>query len=314
VTRYSPSICVRHLVAVVAVASLAVGAGCYNPKIKQGGFLCGPDAGYVQDCPEGFHCDQATFTCKRGAAVDAAVEAKTETKPEVAPEVAMDIRNEQPEVCLMPVAGCTAEAGKKCDPLCQTGCGCHEKCSVNTAGALTCNVPSGPTIRHVGESCDPVVSQGPASQTDDCEPGLACLEQSCGRRCGRFCRSDNDCPNSACTRDIPGGFKVCDVAFSNCNPVKSAGPSGCPGTSLGCYLSSTVTDRTFCDCSFNSVPVNGPCTVSRDCFGGLACVDATGSLDFHCLQVCSLTAPGSGCIGGGTCRPLNGSKMYGYCN
>jgi hypothetical protein len=319
VTTHSRLIGTIYLVAVVAAFGVG-GLGCYNPSVREGGFRCGPEAPFNQDCPEGFHCDKATRTCKRGPATDASVdvpiENRSDTIAEVPLEVAMDHPSEKPEVCLMPMAGCSAaDAGTKCDPVCQSGCGCHEKCSVNTAGTLTCNVPSGPTVRHLGESCDPVVAQGPASQTDDCEPGMVCLDQSCGRRCNRFCWSDADCPNSACvTRGISGGFKVCDVVFSTCNPVKSAGPTGCAGMAVGCYLSSTVTDRTYCDCSFASVPVNGPCTVSRDCFGGLACVDATGSLDFHCLQVCSLMALNSGCVGGGTCRPLNSSKMYGYCN
>ena len=41
-------------------------------------------------------------------------------------------------MCYAPVSGCSPDAGGgKCDPTCQTGCGCREKCSITTAGAFS---------------------------------------------------------------------------------------------------------------------------------------------------------------------------------
>jgi hypothetical protein len=299
----------------LATASLAVlaGIGCYNPKIKPGGLMC--NKLYDQECPEGFYCD-GTF-CQKGPRTDAAVDRPTDVKtempiekaPDVLPDMAVDTGP-----CLSPVAGCTPDmtGGKKCDPLCQTGCGCREKCSVNTPGALTCNVPSGTRVAKVGASCD-FFLDGSAQQSDNCEPGAVCLHESCGDLCARFCRTDADCPGSLCARAIAGGFKVCDVAASDCNPIRGAGPFNCPGMNQACYLSSTTTDRTVCDCPFDGQLEGASCAVSRDCFGGLVCVDPAGGADLRCRRVCSLTGVPGGACTSGTCRPMRDSKKFGFC-
>jgi hypothetical protein len=208
--------------------------------------------------------------------------------------------------------GCTSAAGK-CDPVCQSGCGCHEKCSANTAGTLTCNVPLDSRPRAIGEVCD-IASSGLAAQTDNCAPGLVCFGDACGARCYRFCKTDNDCPMSTCTRDAGGGVKICDVQATACNPINNKMPTGCPGDAQGCYLSSTVTDRTVCDCPFKAQPINGTCVLSRDCLPGLACVDVNGSGSGGlCRPVCGLVA-GANDPCPGSCMALKGSKKYGYCN
>src|SRR6267142_1478334 len=149
--------------AFLAISATLGAAGCYNPTFTNP-FKC--NAMYKAgsgDCPDGFHCSAGL--CIRGAETpvepsvepppDARVEvhpdAAADTKPDVVPEAQPDV----PQVCNMPVTGCAPVSGGKCDPVCQTGCaGCHEKCSANTSGALTCNVPLNSRPRALGESCD----------------------------------------------------------------------------------------------------------------------------------------------------------------
>jgi hypothetical protein len=306
----------------VLLAAVALAAGCYNPKIKPGGLRCNTEFSAEYECPEGHYC-LGGFCQKKGAPI---VDSGTGDKPSTDGKVdGVDAPVEKPvtpdagpdAMCLQPVAGCTPVAGK-CDPMCQTGCGCQEKCSISSAGALTCVVPGGSIRAKEGRSCD-FFFEGTANQTDNCEPGLVCLHDACGDLCARFCRTNADCPNSLCTRNLPGGLKACDVSTVECNPVKVQGSmTGCPGITQGCYLSSTVKDRTVCDCSSGGQAENSSCTLSRECFPGLACVDPTGAgSDFRCRRVCSLTAASgtpNGCNPGFTCRPFLESQKYGYCN
>jgi hypothetical protein len=220
-------------------------------------------------------------------------------------------------VCInTPVSGCTPDTtNRKCDPVCQVGCGCTEKCSSNTAGTLTCNAPL-PALRPkmLGEGCNPS-SPGSAAQTDDCAPGLVCLQDACSQRCYHFCKTDADCPLSTCTRDAGGGVKVCDVQAATCNPIKNNGmPSGCPGDAQRCFLvsNSPVLDRTVCDCP-GAGPPNSQCTFSRDCFPGLVCVDVGGTGNAICRPVCSLAAGANDCVAT-TCTPYKQSKKFGFCN
>jgi hypothetical protein len=312
------------LLGVLGVAGVSA---CYNPTFK-GSFKCNHLYYAGQgDCPDGYSCSPATDLCVKGSvsAIDGggqdlpAEKPAMETHPEVAmdvpPEATPDLPAEAPPVCIPPVQPCTSDMSKKCDPLCQTGCNCQEKCSAITTGAmsgtLTCNVPLPSRARALGEACD-VSSGGTAQQTDNCAPGLVCRDDACGSRCYKLCKIDADCPMSTCTIDLGGGTKVCDVQATTCNPVgNSSTPMGCPGMVQGCYLSTTVTDRTVCDCPFKAGGPQASCVISRDCFPGLVCVDATGTGNATCHQACNIASPD---CGGLTCMPFNRSKKYGFCN
>jgi hypothetical protein len=174
---------------------------------------------------------------------------------------------------------------------------------------LTCNVPLALRAKALGEGCNPS-SVGLAAQTDDCMPGLVCLQDACGPRCYHFCKSDADCPLSTCTRDT-GGVKVCDVQQSACNPVRGMA-TGCPADAQACFVLPNGLDQTLCDCP-GAGPLNSVCTFSRDCFPGLVCVDTGGTGTATCRPTCSLAPTASDC-GAGTCNPIKGSKKYGYCS
>jgi hypothetical protein len=303
----------RALAVLVAVLGVA---GCYNPTIK-GAFKCNPDYVAPDDCPAGYHCVGA-LCVKAGAVVDSGVDKTIPVDMKPAMDVPMDVPPPPVDmgapVCLMPVQGCTADTTKMCDPVCQSGCtGCQEKCSVNSKGALTCNVAGAGRTRGAFEFCD-ISSDGSAAQKDNCAPGSVCRVDGCPQpRCYHFCKTNDDCPKSACITDVGSGVKVCDVDYVACNPVKNNGmPDGCGTDSdtLACYLSPTAKDSTFCDCPFMAQGVNASCVVSRDCFAGLVCAGAIPT----CHKACGLLAGISLDCPGSTCVPLNGSTKFGYCN
>ncbi len=202
-----------------------------------------------------------------------------------------------------------------CDPYCQSGCACNQRCLINAAGAPTCSQPLAPGNLAVGQTCV-VASSGTSSQTDACAPGSVCIREACGMHCFTYCRTDADCPNSTCSRPAtelmgnPGGFKVCEVPFATCDPLKPH--MDCPSTAETCYLSSVAADRTFCACHNGDKRENDPCDSTEDCFPGLVCVGAGTAGDSRCRAVCGMgtVIP---CNGNATCRPVNGSKTYGYC-
>lgn len=311
----------NRLLTTLLLATVALVAGCYNPKIKSGNLRCNPD--FEPECPDGHSCVSGRCVKNGTPIVDSGTDMSIDKAPP--PDANVDKHEAGSEtgpdlgMCVTSVAGCTPDAAGKCDPLCQTGCGCKEKCSVvtsgPTSGALTCVVPGGNIRAKEGRACD-FYFDGTPNQSDNCDPGLICLHDACGDVCARFCKTNADCPNSLCNRALPGGAKVCDVSTVECNPVKTANwVTGCQGSNQNCYLSASVMDRTVCDCSAGSQTELGSCTTSRDCFGGLVCADPSGAgLDLRCRRVCSLTATPSGCPVGFTCRAHLESKKYGYCN
>jgi hypothetical protein len=286
---------------------MAMGLGCYKPDIEEGGLWCAPVT--EKRCPDGFFC-HTSGRCRKGAATDggAAPDLVGDMAPrDTAPVVDMAVER----MCVTPVPNCAPLAGGKCDPVCQTGCGCREHCSVNGGGALTCNEPLAGGIG-LGKSCD-ISAAGSPSQTDNCAPGLVCFTEGCGSHCFKHCRIDADCVNATCSRQIGGGHKVCEVPFVTCNPMESGRAAGCAADAQVCYLSTLQPDKTFCDCPVAAVGENGACSAPQDCVRGLVCVDATNSMDFRCRRVCNLSGPGNNCPNL-SCRPILDSKMYGYCN
>jgi len=295
------------------VVSGSVVASCYKPTI--GDLLKCADAG-AHACPEGFQCDSSGY-CRRHpneGGVD---------RPD-ADVGDGSVVDEPKPICLDggPRPGCDPSDAGVCDPFCQTGCdGCRKKCSVNTLQSLTCNdVPTG-SIAGLMQFCNQYSTDLPA-QTDNCGPGQVCIEDGCFPRCYQFCRQDSDCTNAGCNREvIDGGQKICDVPFVDCTPLGGSMNMGCGvGGTMACYLSSSHPNRTICDCPFMAVGANGPCTRSRDCIPGLACVDRGPMQPGICLQVCRLNTDDCGTGNPEACRqyagkPTNTVKhpTFGFC-
>ena len=306
---------------VALLAGLAPGAGCYKPKIKDGGLKCNMDAGIAKACPEGFRCDFSDMMCWRMPR-DGGVDRDADM---------MEVPSEPPPICFDARPDCTPAPGL-CDPFCQAGCGCQEKCSVNTIGDLTCNPPRASGFpRGLMQDCMDVVSPGTKMQTDNCAQGTVCLDEGgCFPRCFQFCRTTTDCVNASCTRAVGGvksGQKVCDVPFvDGCVPLPGGLNMGCgPATgTMACYISSSSPTHTICDCPFSNVGSNGACMRSRDCIKGLTCVDKGDGSSPICLQVCRLADRGlNDCPSrlDGSCHKYFGippgtdfNPTYGFCN
>ena len=307
----------RPLALVILVGGVPL--GCYKPHIKDGGLRCNLDAAVGNPCPEGFRCDMsiATPTCWRN--LDGGVDRPFDAGDGGAVDMHVDGLIEKPTtVCFDARPNCTATDAAVCDPFCQSGCGCLEKCSVNTGGAATCNTLAPGQVRGVQQPCE-VLSSGTATQTDQCAQGLVCVDDACGDgtngRCYQFCRSDNDCTDAPCNRDAGGGFRYCDVPFVACTPLPGTKNTGCPGQGLICYIATSDVSREICDCQFppGSIGDGDVCTFSRDCNPGLACVANQLGIKV-CTRVCRLN--GTDCPVG-TCRTLteNGKTnlTFGVC-
>jgi hypothetical protein len=286
---------------------------CYRPNIQDGGFRCNLDAGASHACPEGYSCDTRTVPplCYNGPHDGGVQDVPAEMGPEVQPEAGM----EAPTSCFDARPACDPSDAGTCDPYCQSGCtGCRDKCTVASvdggARYMCLAVPTNP-VNELG-MCDPI--------RDSCGPGLVCMDDNCGDRCYRYCRSDGDCPGASCSNPAPGGLMACDVPNVDCNPMalSAGGQTGCPTTSQGCYISSTHPDHTVCDCTGGGSEKT-PCTRSRSCLPGLLCVDPIGSGSKLCLRVC-LRSNASNCTPDQTCQQYVGSTTtntpnptYGFC-
>jgi hypothetical protein len=324
--------CVLACLAVVlGMAAGGLGLGCYSPNIKDGGLMCAADG----SCPSGFTC--VANRCVRpdsGLDLLAPPDAPGETSPDQ-PEVG-DGATEM--ACVQPVAGCTPlPSTTMCDPVCQTGCGCTQKCSVKHDATIACLPLMGPP-RATWDTCD-IASYGSDLQDDTCVPGDICLQPGgaggAAHSCFQLCRTDKDClalaPTGAdaaadgaappcVSRPVgtaPSGFaapmaRVCDVPYMDCDPVAS---SGCPMARPDCYLVSpdpvTKADRTICDFVEPDTGGNGrACSSSRDCFEKWTCPTGDVPGAGVCHPVCNIAASKcpaatNGCVPYGT--------SYGYC-
>jgi hypothetical protein len=309
-SRGGPSVGSEESLEVGVVVCLLVGLGCYRPTIQDGGFKCNADG---KLCPDGFECDPADMVCRRPGNLGGARDASDGPA-----DAGADAGLDPDAMCFQPVPGCTAATGI-CDPFCQTGCACGEKCLSGADGGLLCNRPLAGALKKAGDACD-ISAPGTRSQSDNCGPGLVCVDDSCNGRCYRYCRSDGDCPDSTCTRSA-GGAKVCDVPTVACDPVGRGATTSCASSAQGCYLADVGggadagggSDRTLCDCPFGAAPEGGTCVSTRDCLPGLVCVAAGDAGGSQCQPVCALDGSGA-CTSGRTCVALNGSTKYGTCS
>ena len=283
-------------VRLLLLGSLLASANCFRPQNLSGRYRCG-DGGA---CPDGLQCDPSSNLCV-GSIGGAGGKGGEGGKGGMGGrDAGVDMPVDRP--CTGAIASCQPSDAGLCDPVCNTGCSCLKKCSVNGNGELTCNVPTTTHSPKLLEACDPTAVS--LAQTDDCAPGQVCIAprgDGCSARCYQFCRTNTDCTNGAsCSIDAGAGYSLCDVPPAQCDPVLNAAAtpqfSHCSGnTFIGCYLSSSTQD-TICDCQDSPPPqstggILQPCTRSRDCFAGLVCYDATGRGKV-CRKVCRL--PGDG--------------------
>jgi hypothetical protein len=279
-------------------------AGCYRPSIVDGKLECGP----ANACPDGFSC--VSGHCWQGGIVSPPDGGSEDT--------GLPVDMSETEVaCVGAVPGCTPSSTGVCDPVCQTGCQCLEKCSISSSGQAACIPVAGP--KAPGDPCN-VTSYGAPGQFDDCAPGAVCLYPggtgSGFSYCFALCASDDTCPGSRCTpRPVAPPLvtgtpmaPVCDRPFEACNPFTNAGCAD----GFVCYLTlpdpASGASRTLCEYVPGSGRLTDTCQSSRECVAKFACPEGARPGAGFCLPVCDPTHP---CSSGGTCKPYG--STYGYC-
>jgi hypothetical protein len=281
--------------ALVAVAATAGSNGCYNPNIVNGGLHCS-EGGM---CPDGFFC-HPSGRCYR-------------------PDSGPTDCGGSTALCADP-----PPSGQACNVICQTGCGCGQRC--NAAGAASRCVAIG--TKTLGQVC--MQTNDHELGFDDCAQGLVCLAEAkeCAavNRCYKLCNDDDQCnqPDSdvLCNipvvpqmMSVPSMFTVCNVPRQDCDPI---GKTGCAG-SLACFFLNT--GKTLCDCPSNSMGLapdkagieGAACTLYSDCKAGLTCITMSvngAPATSVCRTVCNPSK--AACPSGMSCKPM-GAK-YGFCS
>ena len=165
----------------------------------------------------------------------------------------------------------------------------------------------------------------PAARPTTAWPATCAPTTARTRFCREFCASDTDCKQAAvpsgstaepgnvahCVIDITSTtWKVCSVA---CNPVTTAGASGC-AAGMGCTYGGTTGVPEFTDCETVGTAVEGAtCTYTTDCAAGLVCVN--NGTTSHCRDVCRNATPTDCTVSGDVCYAPSGvtSPMFGFC-
>ena len=277
----------RLLLGAAALAcAVAAVAGCYNPHVVSGGLHC---ASTSPQCPDGFSC-VAGF-CVSGSGSGSGGVGGTGAVGGAAGGAG----GSGGGTCANPIVPlCTPTVQMKdgCDPVCQTGCPCGQRCEVTAAG-LTCAAPTGGLT--VGMVCTP--------EADACAPGLTCLHEACGNdlgRCYRFCHPDSTVCGGSGVCGTPvllpdrsdSGQRVCDLSGQNCDPYAG---TGCVDPALVCYALDP--GRNTCDCpSGANAALGAKCNGYSDCAAGLSCLNVGGAQ--QCVKLCESNAdcPTSSCL------------------
>jgi len=326
---------VQHLTWASFVPRLLLGllamslSACYQPSITNGGLLCSKTA---PACPKGYVCSTSGHCYKAGTApigggggqapgsggaggTDGGVDRLDAGSGGSMVDASPDGDGKDAEVCNQPVANCTPSASSGCDPVCQTGCGCKEKCSRGVDSTAVCQ-PSG-GFQPVGDSCS-IGNEGLSNQFDNCVPGALCLSDSGSNpHCFALCNTSAECANygalcvgryltpSASSRFV----RVCDPPLKACDPFAST--TNC----ANCYVtepSATGASQTVCEYwSGPRVRTTDMCQSSADCTGRRVCPQGTTARSHFCSNLCEVSGTHP-CGVNETCVPI-GSR-YGYCS
>src|SRR4051812_44651408 len=138
--------------AATLLCALTVYVGCYNPHVESGHLRC---AATLPQCPDGFSCQSGLCVTGTGMGGARAVGGSGGGTGVGGGAGGSTCANQ-----IVPLCTPVQNSGV-CDPVCQTGCPCGQRCVVG-AGGLKCVAPTGGLT--VGMVCTP--------EADACAPGL----------------------------------------------------------------------------------------------------------------------------------------------
>jgi hypothetical protein len=304
-------------------------AGCRYGQLAGVGSACGGD----RDCRLGYacvmaQCQPAPASDDAGRAMEAATSGGEASASDLPTDVAAAGDGSRDALCPPPDAprgpyqGCMGPTSNdggppaECDLVCQTGCRCDQRCTMQ--GHATCRPLPTSTIPF-GEACNKLL--------DQCQPGSVCLldlgsHLECGSHCHRYCWRDEDCGgNARCSVHLGDPSKgatlgFCSPPLDDCMPWGAArcARADRPADLYGCYpVSAALPDITMCACA-GTYPLNSPCADGRDCQPGAECVavDGPGFCRRLCVPGATLAVMGS-CPSPLVCERLPGSTRFGYC-
>ena len=113
--------------------------GCYKPAITNGGLACGTSTTPSDQCPDGFKCNPVDHMCWKpgtgptggtGGGTDAGGAGGSGGMAGTGGRGGTGGGNADGGPCFDARPNCDPSDAGICDPFCQTGCGCHQKCSV----------------------------------------------------------------------------------------------------------------------------------------------------------------------------------------
>ena len=307
--------------ALVIFLAAASYMACYNPDIKDGFLACNFKGTVDEQCPEGFVCNATTSKCVKssGTGGTTGTGGGSGTGGVIGTGGAG-------QMCVGPLPTCKTPPGSTgtCDPTCQSGCACDQRCALSGA-QVTCQ-PDNKGAKKVGDACG---GEGPQVLVDDCRAGSICLEEYdpavCGKHCFRYCKDDSDCPGNAhCTVKLEvgntdTGVKACENPPESCSPVFGAGNctrADRPSPQFGCYvMGGGYPDEAVCDCA-GTVKEDEPCQLERECTPGMVCIDPAGGSKSRCKRVCPLRADATSltiCGATRVCTQFVNSPRWGFC-
>ena len=132
---------------------------CYNPQIISGGLQCSA----ALECPGGMTCSQATTVCYKNGEIPTAGSGGVGTAAGGSPTGGTGGTSgvggaggtcAMPAAPYGPFANCTpALTAGACDPVCQSGCGCTQRCKLE-GGNNVCR-DEGPNFLNEYAACEP---------------------------------------------------------------------------------------------------------------------------------------------------------------
>lgn len=314
--------CHALLAPLSTVTAALVLVACYNPQIEDGALACSARF----ECPSGFTCLATDNRCHKAAGSGGSGGSDGTGGSGGRSDGAGGAAGRPPDggnqICAVqtgvygPITGCASRIDSVCDPVCQAGCKCDERCKLESNGPA-CRAEAPPFAQQY-DRCEPA--------TDTCRPGFICLEEranrpDCAAHCYRLCRTDAQCPTGTqCIDDLTVGARVmvksCSIPTEACTPYGRAAcgmPVARPLPAFACYTVPGTPDLTACECA-GVIQAGMPCANFFDCVAGYECV-AIGTAK-TCLRVClvgTLATTGGACPGLQTCTAFPGGTKHGYC-